>query len=337
MKRRRGRRLRPPWPALLALLALLVLPRPGTAQQVDLLVGVSDRSDPSSTSYGWQLDFDKSIARRLAASLSWINEGHFAGHQRDGGAAQLWVAGPRWGSRGVGLDLGIGPYLYFDTQPADTTRGYSDVHGIGGVLSAALSMPFARAWLLDLRANEILTHDELSTFTLLAGVGYRFSLPGHELPAAGNAAPPPGGQPPVLELFGGENITNSLSTRQSAVLGIDYRLPIVRWAAWSASWFDDTHAPTGLHQRVASQGWLVDGPLIQHLTLGVGVGPYVLLGPLPPGRSSSARVSGLSALRADWRATGNLAVILTWYRTFTNDDLDRDLITLGLGWRFAGP
>ena len=330
-----GRGLRCPWRALLAVLALLALPAAACAEQIDLLAGVSDRSEPASTSYGWQLAFDKSIGRRLDASLAWINEGHFAGHQRDGAGAQLWVTGPRWGSRGVGLDLGIGPYLYFDTQPADTAYGYSDVHGLGGVLSAALSVPFGRAWLLDLRANEILTHDELSTFTLLAGVGYRFSLPGHLLPAAGSTAPPPAGQPPVLELLGGEDITNSLSTRQSAVFGMDYRLPIVRWAAWSASAFDDTHAPTGLHQRVASQGWLVDGPLLQHLTLSVGVGPYVLLGPLPAGRGSSARVSGLSALRADWSATAHLGVILTWYRTFTNDDLDRDLITLGLGWRFA--
>lgn len=324
-------------PALLALVlglaGLLGAGRAARAEEVHLLAGISDRSDPPSTSYAWQMAFDKSLGNRFAASLSWLNEGHFAGHQRDGAAAQLWLNGPRWGSSGLGLNLGIGPYLYFDTQPAATPRGYSDVHGLGGIVSAALSLPVGHAWLLDLRANEVLTHDELSTFTVLAGVGYRFAL-GNRPPSAGGETSDLA-QPAVLELFGGENITNSLSTRQSVAFGIDYRVPIVRWAAWSATWFDDTHAPSGLHERLATQGWLVDGPLLGRLTFSAGLGPYVLLGPLPQGRSSSARVSGLSALRADWRIAPRLALILSWYRTFTNDDLDRDLISLGLGWRFG--
>ncbi len=139
----------------------------------------------------------------------------------------------------------------------------------------------------------------------------------------------------MLELLGGETITNSLSARQAPAFGVDYRLPIVPWAAWSASWFDDTRAPPGLHERVATQGWLLDGPLTGRLTLGAGVGPYVLLGPLPAGRSGSARLSGVAALRADWSVATHVALIVTWYRTFTNDDLDRDLISLGVGWRFA--
>jgi hypothetical protein len=321
--------------ALLGALGVLGLARSASAEEVYLLAGISDRSNPPSTTYGWQMAFDKSLGARFDASLAWINEGHFADHERDGAAAQLWVVGPRWGTRQVGLDLGIGPYLFFDTQPADTARGYSDVHGLGGVLSAALSVPLGHAWVADLRANEILTRDDLSTFTLLAGVGYHFGLSARG--PGSNAAPaPPGAEPAVLELLGGETVINSLSTRQWAAFGLDYRLPIVHWAAWSASWFDDTHAPSGLHQRVASQGWLTDGPLLgQRLTLSAGVGPYVLLGPLPAGGGSSARVSGISALRADWRAAPRLAVILTWYRTFTNDDLDRDLFSLGLGWTFG--
>jgi hypothetical protein len=321
--------------AAAALLALLVASRAARADEVHLLAGISDRSNPPSTTYGWQLAFDKPVGTRFAASLSWVNEGHFAGHQRDGAGAQVWLRGPGWGSSALELDLGIGPYLYFDTQPATTVHGYSDVHGLGGIISAALSMPVGQAWLLDLRANEVLTHDELSTFTLLAGAGYRFGLgPGARSTGetAGVAS-----EPVVLELFGGQSITNSLSTRQSAAFGIDYRLPILRWAAWSASWFEQTQAPSGLHERLATQGWLVDGPLMGRLTLSVGLGPYLVLGPLPPGRSSSARVSGLSALRADWRVAPRLAVILSWYRTFTNDDLDRDLISLGVGWRFGEP
>ena len=326
-------RLRSAAPALFALLALLGSARAAHGEEFHLLAGISDRSDPPSTSYAWQLAFDKSLGPRFAASLSWLNEGHFAGHERDGAAAQLWLDGPRWGSSGFRLDLGIGPYLYFDTQPAATAHGYSDVHGLGGIVSAALSVPVGRAWLLDLRANEVLTHDELSTFSMLAGFGYRFTLGSRPPAAAGEI--PGATEPAVLELLGGENITNSLSARQSAAFGVDYRAPIVRWAAWSATWFDDTRAPSGLHERLATQGWLVDGPLIGRLTLSAGLGPYLLLGPLPQGRSSSARVSGLSALRADWRVAPHLALILTWYRTFTNDDLDRDLISLGLGWRFG--
>jgi hypothetical protein len=74
------------------------------------------------------------------------------------------------------------------------------------------------------------------------------------------------------------------------------------------------------------------GGLIGHLVLQC----HTPLGAQPPGEESSAALSGLSGLRVEWCWGRNSSVMLTWYRSFTNDDDDRDIITMGYGFRFGG-
>ena len=310
---------------------------PAHAERLMALAGVTEGSTPPNSSYGWELAFEYALSRRSAVSLAWINEGHFAQHARDGAAGQYWLNGATWWKGRLRLELGGGPYLYFDTQPSDSVRGYSDIHGVGGILSVSLAADVANKLFLDLRANQIVTSGNFSSLGLLFGVGYDFGGgPGTAAPGnTGNdQSPADGGS--VLQVFGGKLISNSLSDQQSSAVGADYRIAVTRWVAWSATWFDDLEGGAGLHQRLATQIWLLDHPFGHRLTFGVGLGPYVLLGALPSGSATpSARVSGISALRVDWQFTGKLSAILAWYRTFTNDDRDRDIITVGLGWHFG--
>jgi hypothetical protein len=65
------------------------------------------------------------------------------------------------------------------------------------------------------------------------------------------------------------------------------------------------------------------------------MGAYVELGAQPSSSSVPfERLSGLSGIRGEWQWTPRTSLILTWYRKFTEDDADRDILTLGLGWRF---
>jgi hypothetical protein len=87
---------------------------------------------------------------------------------------------------------------------------------------------------------------------------------------------------------------------------------------------------------VASQLWLVDPVEDGKLSFSAGVGAYTLLGPLTDRATTTPdRVSGLTGLRAEWQWSKRSSLILCWYRTFTSDDNDRDIITLGYGWRFG--
>src|SRR5205823_5502185 len=69
----------------------------------------------------------------LSASVGWINEGHIAGHHRDGTAGQIWLDLPLWQSRFI-LSGGLGGYYYFDTQPTGTGDSM-DVHGSAPIFS----------------------------------------------------------------------------------------------------------------------------------------------------------------------------------------------------------
>jgi hypothetical protein len=315
--------------------AAALVPPAARADEALALAGVTTDGD-SNRSYGWQIELRKRIRTQLGASVSWINEGHRPAHARDGAAVQAWWISPAWYGR-LQLLAGAGPYLYFDTQPSTSGRGYSNLHGSGGVISAAVAVRVHGSWLLQLRANALLTAGNPSTFGLLAGAGYRFAVTpvGNASGAgAGAGVAAAAGSGSTLQLFGGEAITNALSSRAFPVIGADYRAGLGRWAAWSASWFDDVAAGRGLHHRAAAQLWLLDRVAGQSLTFGVGLGPYVQLGALG-GPAAPARVSGLSSLRVDWRCAPRLSLILTWYRNFTQDDRDRDILTAGLGWRFG--
>jgi hypothetical protein len=316
--------------AAVAAAVVALAPPAARADEALALAGVTT-DDDSNRSYGWQIELRKRIWTQLGASVSWINEGHRPAHARDGAAVQAWWISPVWYGR-LQLLAGAGPYLYFDTQPSTLGRGYSNLHGSGGVISAAVAVRVHGSWVLQLRANALLTAGNPNTFGLLAGAGYHFAVtPAGKTSGAGAAA----GTASTLQLFGGEAIVNALSSRSFPVIGADYRAGLGHWAAWSASWFDDLAASPGLHHRAAAQLWLLDRVAGRSLTFGVGLGPYVRFGALGGGAAAPARVSGLSSLRVDWHCAPRVSLILTWYRNFTQDDRDRDILTAGIGWRFG--
>jgi hypothetical protein len=306
---------------------------PARSETLQALAGVIDPTNDSSNTYGWQLEFQEPLSRQLNASLSWLNEGHTPGHHRDGLATQLWLGVPVWRNR-TEFDFGAGPYLYFDTQQESSARGYSDVHSVGALVSASLSLNITPSWFINVRLNEIYAPGDPNTLGFLVGGGYHFGRSERALSG------PDGSQTfarQQIQLFAGEMIYNQLSSHQDRTLGLEYRLALVPWAAWSATWFHTVGSTSsGQREQIASQVWLVDSVLGGRLALSAGVGVYTPLGAQPLGEENSAALSGLSGLRMEWCWSRNSSVVLTWYRSFTNDDDDRDIITLGYGFRFGG-
>jgi hypothetical protein len=301
------------------------------------LAGSTDSENSVGNSYAWQLQFQEPIASYLSGSLSWLNEGHVPAHHRDGAALQLWLDAPTLLQRVV-FSVGAGPYIYFDTEAAASDRGYSDIHSAAAMVSAAMAFDVGNAWFLSLRVNEIYAPGDINTATFLLGAGYRFGRFDRADPAAAS-----GGDVGAsyarqqLQVFGGVMIYNQLQSQQDSTVGLEYRLALRPWAAWSAAWFYNPGNASSQRDQVASQMWLVHALAGGRLSLSAGLGVYAPLGSQSSGTAASpAGVSGLSALRAEWNWSARSSVILSWYRSFTNDDNDRDLITLGYGWRFGG-
>jgi hypothetical protein len=293
------------------------------------LAGITDSENGAPSSYGWQLELQEPVSTHLSGSLSWLNEGHVAQHHRDGAAAQLWLNAPRWCDRVV-FSVGVGPYIYFDTEKDSSIRGYSDVHSAAGIVSASVAIDLSRSWFLSLNVNDIYAPGDLNTAAFLFGAGYHFN-PSSEQSGGASARQ-------LIQVFAGQTIFNDLNSRQGRTVGLEYRLSLTPWVAWSASWFNDPVNIRARPNQVASQLWLVDSLAGGELSLSAGIGVYSPLGSVPSGAANaSASVSGLSALRVEWNWSRRSSLILSWFRSFTNDDDDRDIITLGYGFRFGDP
>jgi hypothetical protein len=314
--------------------ATAALPATAGAQSLAVLAGLTESDNHQTDTYAWQIEFQQQLTPLLSGSLSWLNEGHVPDHHRDGAAAQLWLNSPRWRDRIV-LSVGAGPYVYFDTESASSVRGFSDVHSVAALLSVAATLDLGAGWFVRLNLNDVWAPADLGTYAVLLGGGYRFGNSDRSAPSSPDLTG--GGYPAQeIQLFAGQMILSDPSSNSGRTYGADYRLELARWAAWSATWYYDPGSPSGRRDRAATQLWLVEPLANDRLALSVGLGVYSEVGSeTRPTTTNPNPVSGLSGLRAEWLFSRRSSLVLTWQRTFTNDDDDRDIIALGYAFRFG--
>lgn len=167
----------------------------------------------------------------------------------------------------------------------------------------------------------------------MLGVGYRFGdwAPGASSPA--QSRPSYASYRRQLQPFGGQTTLNSLALESSPTYGLDYQIAVSKLLAASATWFHATHWVHNPPNRVAAQlrieHRLDDTPL----AFGAGVGVYAALGgPSGPPSITPQPIAGLLVVRASWQLSQHASVVANWFRTFTQDDRDLDIIVLGLAW-----
>src|ERR1035438_1358031 len=139
--------------------ACLALP----AQEVTGSYGAMNTTDFSHSSYAYQLDYRQDFYRNLAASLTYINEGHVPGHHRDGYAVEAWGLLPTPHNR-FSISLGLGAFFFYDTQ-ASPGGGSSDVHGTAPILSLAGTGYLSNRWFYRLAPKLILPAPEMKADT----------------------------------------------------------------------------------------------------------------------------------------------------------------------------
>ncbi len=256
------------WLPLLPLLGLLLLPSIAAAQDLSLLAGVTKTAVSNSSSYAWQLEFRETFYRYFAFSGSYLNEGHVTGHKRDGLAAQLWGRIPLFHQR-ISLDIGGGPYRYFDTQ-AVAGGGFVDASGWGGIVSASATLYTKSPWFARVMVNHIDVPNKLGTNMYVLGLGYHLWEEQPEPPDKPGS--PPDTDQPKPDITGdevtfsfGQTVVNSYQDQKGYGGGIEFRKGIMEHVDWTLSWLNVGDVLVNRRNGLGTQLWLMDEYLRQPL------------------------------------------------------------------------
>lgn len=306
-----------------------------TAQELHLYGGAIRQSDAGSHSNTWVLEYKQELAKNWVASFSWLNEGHFEHHHRDGHSVQIWArTDPLWND--IVLAAGIGPYRYFDTQVAHEEHSYVDSHGWGAVLSFSATCPLYDRWLFSLRANFIKSDRSIDTASVLAGIGYRLEPSPPRAESAGISRSGLKRQNEITA-YVGQVVVNSGESESDTAWSIEYRRNFGRYINWSIGWLDEGN-PGPIHRRgLASELWLAESFFDNRLTLAVGAGPYVMIDKQKNSEfedDEAYHIAGIVTMSGAYEFHPPWVVRVVWHRTVTSHNRDTDIILGGLGIRF---
>jgi hypothetical protein len=93
----------------------------------------------------FKFGFRQNLLGNWSYSFDYLNEGHFAGHHRDGYAFEVSYESALLARYNTWLYLGAGPFYYFDTQtsPSDVSR---DVHGLAPAFNLSARHRVSANW-----------------------------------------------------------------------------------------------------------------------------------------------------------------------------------------------
>jgi hypothetical protein len=319
---------------LTLLCGLLLYCTPLYAQELYLLGGSIGDTASGDRSYTWSLEYMQELGEYTAISVAWLNEGHLPSNHRDGPTVQLWGHTKRIYKQFV-LAAGVGPYYYYDTELAKIGRGFSDTHGVGGVFSLAGFWYTEGPWVIELRTNLVKTND-IDTYSAMVGVGYQLDYSSAHGPSSEAGPPHVKTTDNEITVMIGQTTVNSANSPESIAQSIEYRRGITRYLDWTIAWLNEGDNRLIRRNGILSQAWLVRAFLDEHLALGVGLGPYVLVDRHGSSRDDedTETVAGVITFSASYRFNPNWLVRLSWNRITTSYNRDTDVIMAGPGYRF---
>lgn len=320
------------------ILAFLLVPGAGRAQELSVLMGRMEALNTSESSRSWQVDFRYNPTRHFGWSASYLNEGHVKDHKRDGVATQAWVRIPLFGRR-VSLDLGAGPYYFFDTATRPD-GSFADDHGWAAIYTASATYYTKSPWIARIQANHIKAPGGLDTNTYVVGAGYHlWREDRHE---AGSPGQEPGAEAPQktgdeVMLFVGQTVVNSLEDQKGIASGIEFRKGVVRHLDWTLTWLNEGDPEVIRRNGIGSQLWLVDSYLDDRFVIGAGAGGYFFLDtkrPPRPGTEGSRDLAFLLTLTTGYRFADRWFARFNWNRVLVDYNTDTDVFVMGVGFRW---
>jgi hypothetical protein len=305
----------------------------------------SRESWPSSSA--WGIAFRQTVVPHFAWSLSYLNDGHFPGHHRDGVSGEVWVPFTFAADR-LTASVGGGPFYYFDTENANNTNGFADVHAWAWVLSADLRIHlWSRAtepgWFIDLRYDWSAPAKDIETHSIFWGIGYRM-YSDHTLgtPTQNSVE---GFAKNELVGYVGKTVVNSFSPPSSLAEAGEYRRQIgYEFTRVSVAFVNEGDSALIRRNGIIYEGWLEPSFWDGNASLGGGWGGYTAVDKYQP--SAGRHVSYVVSATLSARFLNLIPAIrsspigqrvnfrLTWHRIVTDYNRDTDILLFGLGCRF---
>lgn len=307
---------------------------PSDAQEFSVSAGTGRANAPSESTYSWGFTYLQALDANNALSYSWINEGHYTNHHRDGFALQYWRRIWFFNDR-LALAGGVGGYNYFDTTASDEGRRYADVHGWALIYSLTATWYTRTPWFYQARVNRIDTFHSIDTTSAMLSVGYQLGGTNHAGSIPDYLAQGSGSRN-ELTVLAGKTEVNSLHSPGAFAKSVEYRHGFGSYVDATVTWLDE--GPTALTRRngVATELWASRGFFDERLRLAVGAGPYVAIDTykIAGGTNTADKVSALVTMTASYQFARHWLVRASWNRVLTGYNKDSDVFLAGIGYRF---
>lgn len=323
------------WRILLAL--PLILAGAAQAQELTLFAGGLKQSGTQERTSAWAFEYQHPLSENLAASFSWLNEGHVPGHHRDGQSMQIWGRTTLLDRR-LSLAAGVGPYRYFDTTVSSAGGGYANIHGWATVGSLAATYYTNSRWLYQMRFNRIVARNSIDTSSLMFGIGYQLEPVSERGPQESAPRQLSRTTSDEITVFAGQTIVNSYYSERDSARAVEYRRGLGRYVDVTLGLLNEGDPRLVRRTGITAQIWGVREVLASdRLVLGIGFGPYLAIDryrtPLP-GEGRDNKFSWIFTATAAYRFSPRWDARLSWNRVNTNYNRDTDVILLGAGYRF---
>jgi hypothetical protein len=319
---------------LIIFIILFLFACPSWSQEFSASVGSVLNSGSSEKTVGYQYNYLHMLSDHLALGLSYLNEGHFSEHHRDGYYFQLWGKSRSPGKK-YSLAAGIGPYFYFDTNER-TRQIFNNEHGVGIISSLSGQWYFKSPFFFRVHSNWVWTNSNISTISLLFGLGVELETApriSRESRFTSGVEKMPGRE---LSILLGRAVMNNRDEDIAFAGQIMYRERIIRHLEWTLSFINEGHNDVLHRIGGAAQIWAVQDFYDEKLTLGIGLGPYIA-DHLSGDRLTDTEgviLAGILTVSAAYRFDSRWLMRAAWSRTVTDYDRDSDIILIGPGFCF---
>ncbi len=317
----------------------IAITTPAIAGEISFLGGYGATDNPVQKAGAYQLEYMEGLGENFAWSVSYLNQGHFIDHHRDGNAVNLWLRTNQF-NRHLSLAVGAGGVFYYDTIIPAAPAPASDFHGWGTMVNAAAMWYTDSRFIFQVRGSWIRGGSSFDTLSALAGIGYQLDRPEKPGPVAWAPAEIRDTNDNEVTVFGGQtvvNIPSSGNSGRSAALCLEYRRRLPWYLEFSTGALYEGRNDLIDRYGLTTELWLAKSFFNEHLALSAGGGAYFAEDERrDPAviRSSGIFISEIASLSGSYRLTPHWAIRATWDRIITSYSRDTDLFLGGIGYRF---
>ena len=304
-------------------------PAPCAAQEITLLAGSISSANSWPRSYAWSFDYRQPLPGPFSLTTSYLNQGHFPGHHRDGVAAEVWAHTDLLDGR-LRLAVGLGPFRYYDTTVAAHGGGYSDAHGLAMLYSAGATWrPAGSRWFGELRLDSTSPSNSIATTSVSLGVGYRLD---HDTWSRSYSERESAHDESEVTLFYGKTVVNSFNSQEAQAKAAEFRERFTNRLRASVAFINEGDARLIRRSGGVVEGWLEPSFFEGRYTLGIGAGVYAAIDKYHP--TPGRHVSAILTMTMSYRVLDRADLRFNWHRIVTDYNRDTDIVLLGLGYRF---